>query len=202
MSTELTVLPKSCIVTRQGLTLKPGLTREEWLSIGTKVGDLAGATSWVLGDFLAYGDQFYLDAKGAKRIPDGLYAEIATRTGFAEQTLRNLKYVCAALPLSRRRDKLTFSHAIEIVSRVSDEKQREQWIDRVVEEGMSSKALREQIRKSQATHKEEPNDVGVSSFLETTRQYVRDFQAESSAFTPAYRQELLKILAPVLRDLG
>jgi hypothetical protein len=202
MNTELIPLPPSCTVTRRGLTLREGLSRDEWLGIGTKIGELAGATSWILGDFFAYGDQFYTNAKGAKQVPDGLYEKLATEIGVSYGTLANSKYVCTALPLSRRRERLTFGHAQEIVGR-SEPKDYDKWIDLAVEGGLSIKALRERMRKATATHLEEPNDKGTGSFLETTRQYVRDYQAAAdSKFTPAYRKELMKILAPVLKDLS
>lgn len=201
MSHALTLLPPSCTATRRGLTLRPGLSREEWLGIGTKISEFAGATSWVLGDFFAYGDQYYTDKTGAKRVPDGLYAVIATEIGCSEQTLRNAKCVCAALPLSRRRDKLTFSHAVEIVGR-ADPKDFEKWITLVAETGLSTKALREKLRKATADHAPETNDQGTPSFLETARQFVRDYQSAAEEFTPAYRKELAKILEPVLHDLA
>lgn len=201
MSQELTLLPTSCTATRHGLTLRPGLSREEWLGIGTRISELAGATPWVLGDFFAYGDQYYTDKSGAKRIPDGLYAIIATEIGCSEQTLRNAKCVCAALPLSRRRDKLTFSHAVEIVGR-AEPKDFDKWIALVVESGLSTKALREKLRKTTAAYAPEANDQGTPSFLETARQFVRDYQSAAEEFTPAYRKELAKILEPVLRDLA
>jgi hypothetical protein len=156
---------------------------------------------WRLGDWFNYGQSNYGKSKWGDRTPDNLYDQIAGQVGLSAVTLKNAKYVCAALPLSRRRDKLTFSHAQEIVGRV-DPKDFDFWINKVVTEGIKVKALREQLRKASASYKPEENDVGVKSFLETTRQYVRDFMAENSKFTPAYRAELLKILAPVLRDLG
>lgn len=201
MTTELIPLPSSCAVSRLGLTLSAGLTREEWLSIGTKLGEVAGSTPWLLGDFFAYGDQFFSDAKGAKRIPDGLYAKLAEEIGMSPGTLQNAKYVCLAVPISRRREKLTFSHAQEIVGR-AEPKDFDTLIDFVVTSGITVKALRERLRKATAAHTDEPNDKGTTSFLETTRQFVRDYQAAADGkFTPAYRKELMKILAPVLQDL-
>lgn len=202
MTTELIPLPSSCAISRHGLTLSADLTREEWLSIGTKLGDVAGSTPWLLGDFFAYGDKFYSGAKGVKQVPDGIYTKLADAIGMSPGTLKNAKYVCLALPGSRRRDRISFGHAQEIVGR-AEPQDFEKWMDLVEAEGLSQKALRERLRKATAVHAEEPNDKGTSSFLETTRQFVRDYQsAANGKFTPAYRKELMKILAPVLQDLA
>ena len=75
-------------------------------------------------------------------------------------------------------------------------------MDLVEAEGLSIKALREKLRKSTADHAPEANDQGTPSFLETARQFVRDYQSAAGEFTPAYRKELAKILEPVLRDLA
>lgn len=171
------------------------------MSVGKRLSELAGATTWLIGDWLAYGQTHYLDSKWGKRVPDGLYEQVASETGMAIQTLTNAKYVCTALPLSLRREKLTFAHALEVVSR-APKGQYEFWVGKTVDEDLTVKALRERLRKATATHKEEPNDTGTKSFLETTRQFVRDYQsAADGSFTAAFRKELLKILDPVLKDL-
>ena len=165
--------------------------------------EAAGATLWWIGDWLAYGDKsFTTDRAGSGRAAYGLHVEVARITGYAEQTLHNAKCVCVALPISRRREGLTFAHAAEIVGR-ADPKDHEEWIDRVVTEGMSVKALREMLRAEKATVATESGDTRATSFLETTRQYVRDYLAAAGrSFTPAYRAELKKILGPVIKDVG
>jgi hypothetical protein len=195
-------LPDGCTVHRLGLVLRPGLNQQEWLGIGRQLSDLAGAMMWMLGDFFAYGDHLYTDKNGAKRMPAGIYAEIAAQTGYDEQTLRSMKYVAAAIPLWRRRNSLTFSHAREIVGRTEPD-QHDFWIAKVETERMSSKSLREQIRKAKALYQPEPNDTAANSFLETARQFDRDFRAwaGSPKFTPKYRAEVAKILVHTLNTL-
>lgn len=202
LSVSTAQLPVGCELHRNGLTLPARLPVEEWSSIGRRVADLAGSAAWVIGDFLAYGIATYKDNIWNNRVPDGLYEKFSSQTGLSIQTLQNAKYVCSALPISRRREKLTFAHAAEIVGR-APEGQVDFWIAKAVDEGLSVKALREALRKSSAQHRDEPVDRGEPSFLEASRQYVRDYLAsDPSSFTPAYRAELLRILEPVLRDLA
>lgn len=161
--------------------------------------EAAGATLWWIGDWLAYGDKSF---PTSGRSAYGLHVEVARITGYAEQTLHNAKCVCTALPFSRRREGLTFGHAAEIVGR-ADPQDHDKWIDRVLKEGLSVKALREELRADKSTVATEPGDTRAVSFLETTRQYVRDYLAAAGrSFTPAYRAELKKILGPVLKDVG
>ncbi len=196
-----TNFPEGCQMFQRGLALRNGLEYDEWMEVGTRLSQVTGAVMWAVGDWLAYGEHNYLKSKWGNRVPDGLYKEIAARTGYAEQTLTNAKYVCSALEFSRRRENLTFGHAAEIVGR-ADKEHYEFWMGRVEKDKLSVKSLREQLRLASATYRPEANDTGDKSFLETMTQFARDYQAECSKFTPAYRAEAKKILAPVLRDLA
>lgn len=203
-TTAPSVSPPEVIEHDHGLTLAPGLDYDTWMSVGKKQATNAGASMWRLGDWLAYGQTTYKTQANGKRIfPDKLYAQIAAQIGANEITLRNAKIVCSRLALYRRRERLSFGHAQDIVSR-APEKDWDLWIARVVDEGLSVKVLREQLRKAKATYKPEQGDVGVVSILETYRQFVRDHAAITARtpLTPPMRRELLKILTPVLRDLG
>lgn len=171
------------------------------MSIGRKVTEVTGAAMWMIGDWLAYGQAHYLDSHWGKRVPEELYARIAEETGYAVQTLANAKYVCCKLPFSRRREKLTFHHAAEIVGRVPDG-QYEFWIEKTVREGYTVKGLRETLRRALSTVRLEPHDTGTKSFLEQARQFARDYAASREKFNPKMRVELRKVLEEVVRDLG
>lgn len=194
-------MPLGCEPRRNGLVLPDNLEYDAWMAVGHQVVEAAGAVLWLLGDWLAYGQSHYLDSHWGKRVPDGLYARISQELGIAEQTLTNAKYVCLRLPISRRREKLTFSHALEIVSQ-APEGQHEFWIDKTVREGISVKELREQLRRSRSSVRLEPHDTGTKSFLEGARQFARDYNASIPTLTPALRVELRKILGGVVRDLS
>jgi len=198
----LTGIPSGCQVFRQGLVLASDVDREAWVGLGRRMSEVAGASLWWIGDWLAYGEtRFATAGKPSINAARGVCADVAKLTGYAEQTLHNAKCVCRALPLSRRREGLTFTHAAEIVGR-SDPSEHDRWIALTLKEGLSRKALRERLRAAKATVPVDPADVRSGSFLETSRQFVRDYLTASRSFTPAYRTELRRILAPVVKDLG
>jgi hypothetical protein len=187
------VLPDGCVAYRNGLVLPEGLPHDEWQKIGKQITQLASASMWMIGDWLAYGQVAYKGLPGFERMENDRYSKVAADTGLAEGSLRNAKYICAAVNLSRRRDKLTFGHAQEIVGRVAPA-QFDFWVDRAVSEGLSTKKLREELRKSTATHKPEPNDVGVTTDIEWLRQIERDFLHKAPKWNPAMKLEALKII--------
>src|SRR5882724_7839366 len=89
---------EGCTTPKVRLELTPGLPIQEWMAIGKQLSEGIRAGMWMLGDWLVYGHNNYEVTEWNNRIPKGIYAEIAKVTGYAEGTLRNAKYVCAAIP--------------------------------------------------------------------------------------------------------
>ena len=201
LSASTNDLPEGCQINRCGIAFTAPLEYDDWMKVGRRLIDVTGAAMWMVGDWLAYGHANYTESKWGKKLPDRLYAEISAQTGYSEQTLANAKCVCLALPHSLRRERLTFSHAAEIVGRVP-EKDRAFWVEEAVTKGISVKVLREKLRKKYSSAASEPDDRGESSLLESARQFVRDYQATAPGLTSMYKSELSRVLAPVIRDLG
>ena len=195
-------LPAGVEFDRRGLVLPDTLAYDEWSLVGRRIADTTRSVVWCLGDWLVFGQNKYRDSHWGGRVPSELYARLERETGYAEQTLKNAVTVCRSLPLSRRRDNVTFSHATEIVGRVKDPEDYEGWIDFVSQGGVSVKSLRERLRKEGAANDPEANDTATVSFLEIARQFARDYNAGIEEFTPSHRQELRKILSSVVRDLA
>ncbi len=194
-------LATPALYTRLGLVVPETLNYEEWQALGSKVVETAGSVMWLIGDWLAFGHDKFQDTRWGKRVPSELYAQIAARTGYAEQTLQNARWVCSKIPLAQRRETLTFTHAAEIVGR-SQPKDYPQWIAKVETEGMSARELREQLRRASSKFTVEPHDSGTSSILEQARQFSRDFAAASrDGLSPRVKGELRSILATTLREL-
>ena len=200
-------LPEGVTAYRNGLVIPPGTSHDEWLKIGTVLAGLVGSSMWLIGDWLAYGQESYRGLPGYERQQNEIYTKVAAETGFAEGTLKNAKCVCAAVNLSRRRDKLTYCQAQEIVGRTTPG-QFDFWIAKATTPGpdgrfLTVKKLREELRMSKATHKPEPHDTGTTSPLLVTDQYVRDMLALNPAeFTPDQKKAHLRNLRPVLEALA
>jgi hypothetical protein len=160
-------LPEAGIAraTRLGLVLKPGLKTETWRGLVTHVARLvrtsAGArqtlTAW-LGDVLAYGET------GGR----GLITECAAATGINPGTLRNAKMVCLRIPVSCRRDTLSWTHHCEVGIAFSVPQEIERWLAVAESEGLSAMALRRRIRSHVASQREQcgasPDDASVTAF--------------------------------------
>lgn len=174
-----------------------GTTHEQWEKIGSVLTELTGASTWMLGDWLCHGQKYHPSGQ----MFDGVYAKVAADTGYAVQTLMNAKSVCLAIPLSRRREGLSYHHAVEIAGR-APLKDYDKWIKRATEPGVTVKQLRKELREAKAIYKPEENDTGVASSLTITDGFVRDMMAlEPGSFRLALKQAHLKNLQPVLLAL-
>ena len=200
------VLPEGVVAYRNGLVLPDTLPKDQWIKIGAILTEMTASVMWLLGDWLAYGQSHYHGEEGFERIENGLYEKIAAETGFSEQRLRNAKWVASKVNLSRRRDKLTFCVAEEIVARATPN-QYEYWIEKATNPGDAGrlptvKQIREDLRKAKATYKPEPHDTGTTSTLAITDQYVRDMLAlEPETFKSTLKQAHLRNLKPLLERL-
>jgi hypothetical protein len=120
----------------------------EWVQWGRRLGAMSRVSNWLIGDWLQYGAKKW----GEK------YAEAARITGHDVKTLRNIAYVARTFDLSRRRDKLTWSHHAELA--VLDENEQDRWLDRATVDRLSVADLRIELRHSQRRPKEAPGDDG------------------------------------------
>jgi hypothetical protein len=105
-------------ITETSLSLPATLTLEEWAKAIRLLGRMAHGIQWWLSDALVHGDEHY----GEKM------AAYADETGLAPQTIQNLLWVGKAVPRSRRRESLSFSHH-EAVAALSPAVQ-EVWLEK------------------------------------------------------------------------
>lgn len=76
----------------------------QWTEVGRRLGTMGRCSQWWLGDWVRYG----VSKWGEK------YKAAARITGYDGHSLRNMAYVASRFDLSRRRDKLSFSHHAEV----------------------------------------------------------------------------------------
>jgi hypothetical protein len=131
-----------------GSKLKPRLSRlawipssdmdyRSWVQEGSRIGSLARASAWWIGDWLCFGTEIWGER----------YAKAAKITGYDPKTLRNMRYVASRFDLSLRKDNLTWSHHA-LLAALDSEEQR-YWLDRAGSEGLSVEDLRTELRHSQ-----------------------------------------------------
>src|ERR1700694_3426954 len=101
---ELTV--SSFRLHKNGLTPLGDPTFDEWQVCGAFIQEAEKSVQFWIGDWLNFGEKTW-----GKR-----YKEALEKTGLDYQTLRNYKWVASSLPLSLRRDKLSFHHHKEVAN--------------------------------------------------------------------------------------
>lgn len=112
------------------------LDAREWAMAGRRIGAVGRSIQWLLGDWIAYGNE-----KFGER-----YARASKITGYDTQTLMNMVYVASRFPISRRRETLSWSHH-ETVAALGDEDQ-DHWLDLAAEHRWSVADLRMMLRMS------------------------------------------------------
>jgi Thioredoxin len=126
---------------RVGLQLPANLSFDRWRAFGQRLGGLANASTWWLGDWAAYGE---------RRFGERYTAAMAV-TGFDYQTLRNYAYIARRFDVSRRRDTLSFAHHAEVAALPASE--QEEWLDRAEQNGWSRNELRTRLRDEKRRRK-------------------------------------------------
>jgi len=131
---ELAKIESYCELTKTSLIFKRDITKEEWMDGFNSLKKIEGCIQFWIGDFLAYRNQKW-----------GMYDDIAEETGYEKKALQNIKYVADKVKSSLRLEDLSFSHHSEVAS-LTPEKQ-ELFLNKAVEEKLSVRELREEIRK-------------------------------------------------------
>lgn len=112
-----------CEMTSVGLNMPPDLSQDEWTHIGTELMRLEGSLNWMIGDWLAFGENAgYGEAK-----------QIALELGKHSGTLWNWAWVARELPeTSYRYEVLSHTHHVVVVSMTSPDKYHD-WLAQAAE---------------------------------------------------------------------
>ena len=129
-----------CELSTTNLTFKRDVSKEEWMDVFKALKQVEGCVQFWIGDCLAYRQQKW-----------GMYDDIAEETGYDKQTLKNIKSVSENVPPGVRNSNLSFTHHREVAS-LPPEKQ-ELFLNKAVEDKLSVRDLREQIRRSSIEEK-------------------------------------------------
>lgn len=129
------MLRESGAVTETELRLPADLEYESYEALAIMLGRVKRSTSWLIGDFILFGESVY----GEK------YAQAADMTGLAPQTLANYASICKHIPPSRRRPGVSFSLHGEVA--YLSPKEQTQWLDQAEAEGWTKEVLRSAIRE-------------------------------------------------------
>lgn len=129
-----------CELTETGLTIAPGMKREEWERIGEALRKAESGIQWWLGDWMAYGDKEYGD-KRAKA------ADANEQTGINVDTLITYQWVAERVPSFRRLKVLSWSHHQAVAA--LKPKQQVALLAKAEAEGLSYRDLKREVEKSE-----------------------------------------------------
>jgi len=143
-------LAREGALTAVGLDLSQGedWNYEPYEQLGNYLGIMNRSCMWWIGDWLLYGEGRYGER----------FAQAASATRLAEQTLANRMYVCRNVPIPMRRVGLSFSVHAEVAGLKTAKEQR-YWLDRAAKAGWN----RQQLRDAMAAKRKEtapPIDLG------------------------------------------
>ena len=116
-----------------GYRLPATLSFDDWRRAGQALQLMHQSVMWWVGDWLVFGEKKWGE----------MYTQALDDTNYEYQALRDAKWVCSQIELSRRRDNLTFSHHREVAPLEPPDQDR--WLDRAAQEGWSRNELRLQI---------------------------------------------------------
>ncbi|MGH3540794.1 MAG: LmbU family transcriptional regulator [Mycobacterium sp.] len=98
------------------------------------------------GDWLIYGERAY----------DDRYEQAIADTQLGYQTLRNYAWVARKIPMSRRRDTLSFGHHAEVAALPDD--QQDSWFTRAEHLSWSCNKLRRALRAAKVASRRASDD--------------------------------------------
>jgi N6-adenosine-specific RNA methylase IME4 len=138
---ELAKIESFCELSKTNLSFKRDVSKDEWMDVFKALKQVEGCVQFWIGDCLAYRQHKWGE----------MYDDIAEELGYETKALRNIKYVADNIDLSLRKDNLSFSHHTEVAS-LTPEKQ-ELFLNKAVEENLSVRELRSEIRKADVEFK-------------------------------------------------
>ena len=110
-----------------------GLSIESWLAMGQTLQLFRNSLHFIIGDWLNYGEAAYGE----------MYSQALDQTGWAYQTLNDIAWVARAVPISLRKEELSWNQHKAVAGLPVEAQQT--WLGRAQSEGLSSAALRQGI---------------------------------------------------------
>lgn len=194
-----------CQITPIGLQLPDDLSRDEWEQIGDQLALLDGALQWMIGDWLAFGE----DKQYGKII------ELAEQLGKEAGTLYNWAWTSRELPQPvQRYEELSHTHHQVVISMVKDPQERQDWLQKaaygeVIREDGTRKVwsvarLKREIKGDNAAAKKPQKSDKSAQIVAHSREIAKLYKADVSNLRPAqvktYRKKI-DTLRKMLDDL-
>lgn len=132
----LAELEEAGAITEVSLTLTKDIGYDRWEALGALFGRIKRTTSWLIGDWLIYGEATF----GEKM------AQAVEWTGLSEGTLRNYMSVCGRIPATRRLVGIPFSMHADVAPLTPSE--QTEWLKKAQRNGWSRQQLRDAMKEA------------------------------------------------------
>lgn len=179
------------VVTSTSLDLSDAnITYDQYEALGAYFGSMNRSCSWWIGDWLLFGEGTFGER----------WAQAATHTGLAEQTLSNRMTVCRHVPPSRRRASLPFAVHAEVAPLTAREQKL--WLDRAERHQWTRAELRKEMKATRVDTKPVPpagEPLPPEQVLEAARQVIGSAQ-EYGADWLVPREAMARLAAAVGED--
>lgn len=119
---------------RTGVVVDEGVSFDAWKDQVMKLSVTNQGLQFWIGDLLLFGEQRF----GEK------YEQAQNDFGLAYQTLANMKWVSAKVPLSLRREELTWNHHVAVAK--LDPKEQERWLKLAIREKLTATELKAKVQ--------------------------------------------------------
>lgn len=127
----------SFTLTGKGLQISSSATRDEWHKVGDLLFRLQGSIQWLIGDWLAYGE----DVKW------GDVPKLSKELGKAEQTLHDYTSVARRVQFSFRKENLSYTHHAVAANSDLTPEQLEYALEHAAKNDLSVSKFRQWIKK-------------------------------------------------------
>jgi hypothetical protein len=182
-----------CEFSHTGLTIQEGLTFNEWLHLGNKLGSVEKSVGWWVGDWINYGVAHDKEWEGKTK--KALSAKLLTHLDSHSQA--TYASLCASVIKSNRLDSLSLRHHMLVQSYTPT--QQRKWLKAAVDNEWSVADMRAAMRAHEGDETEEPGKPlkTLLSWVMQGWKMVRDLGEPEKL--PIEQQRQLK---EDLRDIG
>ncbi|MGB1284907.1 MAG: hypothetical protein ACPG7F_00120 [Aggregatilineales bacterium] len=174
-------------VSSTGMVINGDLHEEQWYALLDGIQKIKSAYQWILGDWLNYG----VTRKYGETSQQ--VTRIASATGYSEQYLSDLTWVCGAIEISCRKENLSYKHHWVVVRATDDEQKREEYLQAAIRHDLSASALKAHIEGHNVV-----NPTTIDIFRRRFGSFEKQQLKAAKKATPAERQTMadeLRVLA-------
>ena len=140
--------------TDAGLSMPADLPFNIWEGLVEGVDRIRKSIEWVTGDVLNYGEHKYGET----------YSQAITVTQLSDSTLQGYKWVAGVFPIDTRRTDVSFSHHEAVASLYGQAPDVAlEILDRAVEEGLTVREVRHDVRQARLDMGLPPDDMRVTT---------------------------------------